>query len=386
MLPSPRCEAIRQAQASMASPGSGAARPKPWSSRSDTRAHRRPSQVARVMGRGGVQGRVGRIVGGKRDEQREAAKPQGQAAQLARAPAHDGAERGRGEMALRQGGGSGGSWHSGTSRFATRSSALEDGRKLQRPSAWRKNRARRGRRARAGACRAWRASPICCDDGNDHGRHLHRGRGPGRRHPGLPAGGRGHRHRHHRPRAAAADGASGIRRPRLCDRGRIAPAAGGGGPMGQAARSRLPDPRHSRLGRPPRAARLADVPALRPSRGRRRCGAVRLDGRGPRAARGAERAHARSAADQGVRPGGRAGRAGRGGRARARLGRPDDRVQAGGRGGRPAVAPARGRPHPGQPHPVPADWARVRDQPRAPAPQHGARAFPARPARSRNCR
>ena len=150
---------------------------------------------------------------------------------------------------------------------------------------------------------------------------------------------------------------------------------------------KLPEPAcpilDSRLGRPARAARLADVPAFRPSRGRRRGWAVRLDGRGTRAARGAERAHARLVAARVFAPAeARVERDAAGARVHV-VGWPDDRVQAGGRGGRAAVAAPRSGPHPGQPHSVSSDGACVRDQSRAPAPQHGARTLPAvRPFRA----
>ena len=116
----------------------------------------------------------------------------------------------------------------------------------------------------------------------------------------------------------------------------------------------------------------------------RRRGGIRPHGGGAQPARGAERAHARAAGAARVRPG-----RGRGGAARRRA--PPCASPAGPRIDCRLVVAAEGRNSPlrraaGIPvtqSAVRPDRHRLRDQPRAAAPQHGARAFPAvRPVRA----
>ncbi len=139
------------------------------------------------------------------------------------------------------------------------------------------------------------------------------------------------RHRRGRPRRAAADGAPGFRRPRLCHRRRLAracsrtPAFGRCSPMPVVPdrRIRVSD---GRIGRRPSRLHLHfDVGDVGGER-------VRLDGRGAQPAHGAQRAPARAAGPRGPRPGGGArSNATADGATVAHRRRPDDRLPAGGR-------------------------------------------------------
>ena len=105
----------------------------------------------------------------------------------------------------------------------------------------------------------------------DHrSRGVRNGRGSRRRHAGLPARRGGRLDRRGGSRRAAADGESGLRRPRLRHRRRVARSAGRGRLMGPAAGAAQSDPGHPRQRRPAGRPGLAPAPAFRPPRGRRR--------------------------------------------------------------------------------------------------------------------
>ena len=75
---------MRQHQASIATPGSAPARPKPCSSISASAAPTGPARLARMPRGGGVQGRIARVVGRQRDQDGEAHQAEREPAQSRR--------------------------------------------------------------------------------------------------------------------------------------------------------------------------------------------------------------------------------------------------------------------------------------------------------------
>ena len=176
--------------------------------------------------------------------------------------------------------------------------------------------------------------------------------------------------------ALPPDGASRLRRPRLCDRVRQPPAAGAGRGVAPPAAAVRADRGHTGVGRPARPPGLAVVPALRPSRGRR---TVRLDDGSAQPARGAERGAAREPRDPGRRPStGDGAQARRGGHGGADKRRPHRARPAAGRRRRARQPVAAAGRHRGDAAALQPDRAGVRGGARPAPPQPGAGALPAR--------